>query len=313
MLATIWSDLDQLLPRKTHEKPVNRNFCRECSGVKVISPEGLPTCSECGLVEDNFVDDSAEWTSGLTDDGRVNDPSRCGNPNANPELFSQNWGKGTIISTQRSSTYENKRMAKINFHMSMNHKDRSLFHAYRDIDEACHTLPESILKDAKMMYRKFNDEKLTRGAVRLGIKANCILYACRLAQFPRTTREIADMFGIQSKDISRTTQIFKDAIMGVTEKNYVTKSFDVMQRLLNAFDVSKDERFRCNKMCAATEDCVELMSKTPNSIASAIIYIVLGSNVTKNEVCEKCSVSVPTLNKIECIVKKHLEVKGVAK
>jgi transcription initiation factor TFIIB len=64
----------------------------------------------------------------------------------------------------------------------MNHKDRSLFHAYKDIDEACHTLTRSILKDAKMMYRKFNDGKLTRGAVRLGIKANCVLYACRLAQ-----------------------------------------------------------------------------------------------------------------------------------
>lgn len=312
MLAAIWSDIDRLLPQKNHEKPVNRNFCRECSGVKVVSPEGLPTCSECGLVEDNFVDDSAEWTSGLTDDGRVNDPSRCGNPNANPELFSQNWGKGTIISTQRSSTYENKRMAKINFHMSMNHKDRSLFHAYRDIDEACHTLPESIRKDAKMMYRKFNDEKLTRGAVRLGIKANCILYACRLAQCPRTTSEIADMFGIQSKDISRTTQIFKDTMMGATEKNYVTKSFDVMQRLLNGFDISREERYKCNKMCGATEDCVELMSKTPNSVASAIIYIVLGSNITKSEVCEKCSVSIPTLNKIENIVKKHLEVKGLS-
>jgi transcription initiation factor TFIIB len=291
---------------------VNRNFCRECSGVKIISPEGLPTCSECGLVEDNFVDDTPEWTSGVTDDGRVNDPSRCGNPNANPELFSQNWGKGTIISTQRSSTYENKRMAKINFHMSMNHKDRSLFHAYRDIDEACHTLPETVLKDAKMMYRKFNDEKLTRGAVRLGIKANCVLYACRLAQVSRTTKEIADMFGIQSKDISRTTQIFKDTIMGITEKNYVTKSHDVMQRLLNSFEITRDQRLRCNKMCNATDDCVELMSKTPNSIASAIIYIVLNPGVTKAQVCEKCSVSVPTLNKIENIIKKHLEVKGLS-
>lgn len=312
MLAAIWSDLDQLLPKQNEEKPVNRNFCRECSGVKVISPEGLPTCSECGLVEDNFVDDTPEWTSGVTDDGRVNDPSRCGNPNANPELFSQNWGKGTIISTQRSSTYENKRMAKINFHMSMNHKDRSLFHAYRDIDEACHTLPEVVLKDAKMMYRKFNDEKLTRGAVRLGIKANCVLYACRLAQFPRTTKEIADMFGIQLKDISRTTQIFKDTIMGVTEKNYVTKAHDVMQRLLNSFEINRDQRLRCNKMCTATDDCVELMSKTPNSIASAIIYIVLNPGITKAQVCEKCSVSVPTLNKIENIIKKHLEVKGVS-
>ena len=311
MLAAIWSEIDQLLPKKTEEKPVNRNFCRECSGVKIISPEGLPTCSECGLVEDNFVDDTAEWTSGVTDDGRVNDPSRCGNPNPNPELFSQNWGKGAIISTQRSSTYENKRMAKINFHMSMNHKDRSLFHAYRDIDEACHTLPDTVLKDAKMMYRKFNNEKLTRGAVRLGIKANCVLYACRLAQVSRTTKEIADMFGIQSKDISRTTQIFKDAIMGITEKNYVTKSHDVMQRLLNSFDITREQRLRCNKMCNATDDCVELMSKTPNSIASAIIYIVLSPNATKTQVCEKCSVSVPTLNKIENIIKKHLEVKGI--
>ncbi len=307
MLAAIWSQVDTLLHKENVEKPVNINFCRECSGIKLITREGLPTCSDCGLIDSYFIDDTAEWTSGMNDDGKVNDPSRCGNPNSNPELFSQHWGKGTIISTQHSSTYENKRMAKINFHMSMNHKDRSLFHAYRDIDEACHTLPEVVLKDAKMMYRKFNEEKLTRGAVRLGIKANCVLYACRLAKHPRTTKEIADMFGIQSKDISRTTQMFKEVIMGMTEKNYVTKSFDVMNRLLNFFDVTREERLQCNKMCNKIEDCVDLMSKTPNSVASTIIYIVLGGKVKKTVLCEKCSVSVPTLNKIESIIKKHLE------
>ena len=310
MLATIWSEIDALLPKRKEEKLVNTNFCRECSGVKIFSPEGLPVCSNCGLVDDNFIDEAPEWTSGITDDGKVNDPSRCGNPNPNPELFSQNWGKGTIISTKGHSSYENKRMAKINFHMSMNHRDRSLYHAYRDIDEACHTLPECVLKDAKMMYKKFNEEKLTRGAVRLGIKANCVLYACRLAKHPRTTREIADMFGIQSKDVSRTTQIFKDNILGKTTKNYVTKAFDVMQRLLNSFDVKKDERLKCIKLCDLTEDCVGLMSKTPNSVASAIIFKVIGHKVTKNEMCEKCSVSIPTLNKIEGIIKKHLESKG---
>tara|TARA_R110000772_G_scaffold55055_4_gene125653 strand:+ start:340 stop:1326 length:987 start_codon:yes stop_codon:yes gene_type:complete len=310
MLAAIWSDIDRLLKKtnENEEKPVNINICQDCSGVKIFSREGLPVCSECGLVEDRFVDDSAEWTSGITDDGKVNDPSRCGNPNANPQLFSQNWGKGTVISTQRSSTYENKRMAKINFHMSMNHRDRSLFHAYRDIDEACHTLPDMVLKDAKMMYRKFNEGKLTRGAVRLGVKANCVLYACRLAQFPRTTKEIADMFGIMSKDVSRTTQMFKDTIMGATKKNYVTKAFDVMSRLLNSFEVSREERLACIQMCNKTESCIDLMSKTPNSVASAIIFMVLKYKVTKTEMCEKCAVSIPTLNKIEGIIKKHLEV-----
>jgi hypothetical protein len=98
----------------------------------------------------------------------------------------------------------------------------------------------------------------------------------------------------------------------MTEKNYVTKAFDVLQRLLNSFTVSKEERLKCIKMCNATEDCVDLMSKTPNSVASTIIYMVLNPNVTKNEMCEKCSVSVPTLNKIETIIKKHLEFKNVS-
>ena len=310
MLAAIWKQLEELKPKENEIKPVSKNFCIECSGVKVISREGLPTCSECGLVDSYFIDDTAEWTSGMTDDGKVNDPARCGNPNANPELFSQNWGKGTIISTQHSSTYENKRMAKINFHMSMNHKDRSLFHAYRDIDEACHTLPDSVLKDAKILYRKFNEEKLTRGAVRLGIKANCVLYACRIAQVPRTTKDIAVMFGIQSKDISRTTQLFTETVQNEsTDKNYVTKPFNVMQRLLNSFDVSREERYACNKMCGQLEECVDLMSKSPNSVATAIIYTVFQNKVSKTEISEKCSVSIPTLNKILVIVKRHLEDK----
>lgn len=42
-----------------------------------------------------------------------------------------------------------KRLAKINFHQSMNHRDRSLYHAYKDIDEACLSLPDNVLKDAK--------------------------------------------------------------------------------------------------------------------------------------------------------------------
>ena len=68
MLATIWSQVDNLLPKENDEKPVNTNICRECSGIKLITREGLPTCSDCGLVDSYFVDDTAEWTSGMNDD-----------------------------------------------------------------------------------------------------------------------------------------------------------------------------------------------------------------------------------------------------
>lgn len=308
ILATIWADLDRLKQKPTI-KPVDNRLCIYCSGTKILTREGL-VCSECGVVDSIYIDDTAEWTSGVTDDGRINDPARCTVPVANQELFSDAWGKGTLISTKGRPSYEMKRMAKINFHSSMNHKDRSLYHAYKDIDEACASLPDGILKDAKTFYKKFNESKLTRGAVRSGIKANCVLYACRIAKVPRTTKDIAEMFGIQSKDISRTAQTFKDTINDeTTDKNYVTKPYNVMQRLLNSFEVSRDERLACNKMCTALEECVELMSKSPNSVATAIIFMVLEKKYSKSIISEKCSVSIPTLNKIILIVKRYLEDK----
>lgn len=308
ILATIWSDLDQMI-KKPSIKPVNNYTCSHCNGEKVVTREGM-VCTECGIVDAVYIDDSAEWTSGVSEDGRVSDPSRCNVPSANHELFSDSWGKGTVIETKYSSNYETKRMAKINFHNSMNHRDRSLFHAYRDIDEACRDLPDTVLKDAKTLYKKFNESKLTRGAVRSGIKANCVLYACRLSNIPRTTKEIADMFGIQSKDVSRTTQLFTETIDDAkTEKNYITKPYDVMQRLLNSFDVTREERLQCNKICGVLESCVELMSKSPTSVASAIIFTVLKDRLSKTVICDKCSLSIPTLNKIVAIVKRHLEDK----
>jgi transcription initiation factor TFIIIB Brf1 subunit/transcription initiation factor TFIIB len=100
------------------------------------------------------------------------------------ELFSEQWGAGLKIDS-RGASYEVRRMAKISFHSSMNHRDRSLFHAYKDIETAARdglNLSSIVIRDAKVMYKKFNGEKLTRGAVRLGIKANCVFMACQLAK-----------------------------------------------------------------------------------------------------------------------------------
>jgi len=316
MLATIWSDVEKI--QKQNEKPtitmkkkkVYWHQCVECGHEKQFC-DGLPVCTNCGLVESTYVCDTPEWTSGAQD-GIAKDPARCGNPNANPELYSQNWGKSTTIGTSRVASYENKRMAKIAFHMSMNHKDRSLFHVYREIDEACPTIQDTVLRDAKILYRKFNSLKLTRGAVRAGIKANAVLLACKMSSNPRTTEEIAEMFNIKSKDISRTTQMFMDTIRDtLTTENVnsseVTRPHDLIQRLLNDFEVTREERIKCMNLCRSIESCVDLMSKTPKSIASTVIYVVLKGRLTKGKVCEVCKISVPTLNKIEQHISKHLE------
>lgn len=316
-VESVWAEFDAF--RQTQEPPPTTKLTNKsvdiyicnCGGTKVFGSDGIPVCTGCGIVDHGFLDDGPEWSSGVNEDGSVSDPARCGMPK-DLELFSEQWGCGTVM-VSKYATYAQKRLARINFHSSMNHKDRALFHAYKDIDSAAKTvleLSEGVLRDSKIMYRKFNKEKLTRGAVRSGVKANCVLYACKMNNVPRTTKEIADAFGIPTKDISRTSDLFKQTILGempkVTEHK-ITKPCDVVGRLLNDFDIPDRRRARveCSRMAIKLEECVTLMGKTPNSVAAVIIYKVLG--ISKSEIVAKCNVSAPTINKIDGIINKYLE------
>jgi transcription initiation factor TFIIIB Brf1 subunit/transcription initiation factor TFIIB len=310
-----WACFDQFRSNETlpEKKELNAVYFCKCGGTKVVGSENLPVCTSCGVIDGYYIDESAEWTSGVSEGGVVSDPGRCGMP-SDTELFSAQWGAGLLINTTKGASYAVKRMAKISFHSSMNHKDRALFHAYKDIELAAMTnlnLPSTVIRDAKVMYKKFNAEKLTRGAVRCGIKANCVLTACKLANIPRTTKEIADAFEIPSKDISRTYQMFRETIMGPQEQK-ITKPYDVIIRMFNDFTSIEESSKRKmamkgRKLCKHLEPCVELMGKTPNSIASAVILYLVGDSISKQEVAAICKISAPTLNKIELIVKKYLE------
>jgi transcription initiation factor TFIIB len=316
----IWNEFDafrnvekvQELESKTY---LYSEYTCQCGGIKHPNHENMPVCSSCGRVDKMCIDDSPEWTSGVSEGGVSTDPSRCGSLATDTGLFSSAWGTGTIISAKYKASYSMRRMARINFHASMNHKDRSLFHAYKDIDEAARDalkISDHIVRDAKLMYRKFNDEKLTRGAIRLGIKANCVLYACKLSNFPRTTKEVADAFGIPTKDISRTSHIFRETILSEGQKSTstITKPIDVIVRLFNSFDIPGDKHkmgVKCRSLCRRLEECVPLMGKTPTSVASVVILMVVGPHTSKQDVCDKCGISLPTLNKIESLVKTYLE------
>jgi transcription initiation factor TFIIIB Brf1 subunit/transcription initiation factor TFIIB len=323
-IASMWAEFETL--RSTQQpKPVattqkNTEFFCSCGGVKVKNIDNLPTCTSCGACDTMFIDDSAEWTSGVDDTGKVSDPSRCGAPQ-DLELFSEQWGNSTVMRASGRSTWAMKRQAKINFHMSMNHRDRALYHAYKDIDAAATSalqLPANVARQAKIFYRKFNESKLTRGAIRDGIKANCIMYACKLNNVPRSTKEIAEAYGIPTKDISRTHDIFKKEIMSSDEttaspeSTAITKPTDLVSRLLQNFQIGGNRRaviVRCKKLCEKVEGCVDLMGKTPNSIASVVILMAV--KPSKQEVCKNCGISMPTLNKIEIVVKKYLEENSI--
>ena len=276
-------------------------------GSRVANEDGLPTCVSCGQSDVAFISDEPEWNGGANDEG--SDPSRVGAP-VNTTLFSASWGSGTIMSVHSSGTYANKRLARINFHTSMNHKDRALHHAYEGLDHVGRIilgLPDSVMLQAKIMYRKFSESVLTRGAIRNGIKANCIMRACQDAHVARTTHEIAAAFNIPPRDISRTADIFRETIP--TVETTTTKSSDLVSRIFSQVTVPDDMRGRIRqrtiRMCEQVECHPSLMGKTPKGVTAAVLYTVLAEyGQTRESIAAMCDVSLPTLVKLENLVKK---------
>lgn len=299
----IWAQVEQHFnSNKNTCEAVDDPYICACGGVKTYMYD-FPTCTSCGRAESVFISEEAEWVCGPDDE---ENPCRVGAP-VDHVLYSESWGMGTMI-VGRSC----QKMAKINMHSGMNHRDRALHHAYSQFEHICKgklKLNDTIIHHAKVIYRKFNSEKLTRGAIRAGIKANCVLYACKEYGVPRTLQEISLAFGIPVKDISRTSDMFANITGESTGK---TQSSDIISRLfVNVDFITESEkgkvRMKVIKACEDAQKNPNLMGKTPKGVASAVIYKTLsdlGYPVERSFVANICEVSVPTLSKIEKILRE---------
>jgi transcription initiation factor TFIIIB Brf1 subunit/transcription initiation factor TFIIB len=319
-----WSAFDQLLKSNIDVVPVmevdDEYFCRFCGGQKATGCDeygvsiDLPTCTRCGAVDDSYISQEPEWRTGADHEG--GDPCRVGAPE-NLDHFSQAWNMGTLIKKQWSTKRNISTLLMRQLQSNVNHKDRSLWYAYNEMDRigtVVLNLPSSIMYDAKIKYRTFNQNVLTRGAVRNGIKANCIFQACREHGVARTTQEIADAFNIPARDISRTFEIYQQ--QNPEKEVHVIGPSDLIGRFFNSVtSVPEEHRGRVKmkivQACKSLDDSVKLMGRTPKAVACAVMYVVLtklGFPVSKADICKICDVSGPTLTKIESIIKSELTV-----
>lgn len=303
-IEQIWADFDSLREAQPEAAP-SEYLCSFCNVPKVIFD--LPTCLECGRVDSGYICEEPEWRSGA---GEGPDPSRVGAP-VNVDHFSEAWGRTTYMTVNRNASWDLKRLARINHHSTMNHRDRALFHAYAQMDlvgKQILSLPDSVMYSAKIKYRKFNEAVLTRGAVRNGIKANCIFQACRESGVARTTQEIASAFGIPARDLSRTFEIYQEQVPETVV--HVTTAADLVSRFFNSITgIPESDRGRVKagiiRKCKSLEDRVELMGRTPKAVACAVIAMSLKDlkgTPSRAELCKICDISLPTLGKIETLI-----------
>ena len=296
------------------EEECDNSLCKNCKSTSIVDDfsNGTTVCIDCGLIkEEILIDEKAEWNFGGEEAAYSKDPSRCGGPtNALLEKSSLS----TMINTTRAKG-NNYTMAKIHQQQSMNYVERSLYHVFEGIQKMAGdrgSLSQAIIEQSKAYYKKISEKRLSRGAVRKGLIACCILYACKAHNVPRSVKEIGEMCEISVGILNKTTKIFSLLMKDEINNTNGINVDDLISRFCNVFQFEHRVHHSILRDVRKVHDYVLehniLHGKTPTSVASGIIYFVLqnkGYEVDKNLIATQHKVSFVTINKIQTILGQY--------
>ena len=295
----------------------NRDMCDRCEYILAFSEEGFLTCTnpKCGIIYKDLVDQSAEWRYYGADDNQNSDPTRCGMP-INPLLEESSYGCKVLCIGPMS--YEMRKIRRYTEWQSMPYKEKSQYDEFQIITTMAQNagMPKMIIDDAIRYHKKISEYELTfRGDNRDGILAASIYISCRINNYPRTAKEIANIFHL---DVTSATKGCKNAlsIINNIEKDMInndktnfgkTKPEDFIERFCSKLNINNELTKLCQFISMKIEKGNIMPENTPHSIAAGIVYFISQMcklNVSKKDVKTVSEISEVTINK--CFKKLEL-------
>ena len=288
----------------------NRDFCEYCETILAFSDEGFLTCTNktCGIIYKDIVDHSAEWRYYGADDNQNSDPTRCGMP-INPLLRESSYGCKVLCNGPMS--YEMRKIRRYTEWQSMPYKEKSQYDEFQFITIMAQNagMPKMIIDDAMRYHKKISEYELTfRGDNRDGIIAASIYISCRINNFPRTAKEIANIFHL---DVTSATKGCKNAlaIINNIEKDMTnkdktsfckTKPEAFIERFCSKLNINNELTKLCQFIAMKIERLNIMPENTPHSIAAGVVYFIAQLcklNVGKRDVKNVSEISEVTINK----------------
>jgi|UniRef100_A0A6C0H0E7 transcription initiation factor TFIIIB Brf1 subunit/transcription initiation factor TFIIB len=270
----IWKEFDLELKSNIE---INKNECPECKNVHIIVDiKGASVCQDCGLVLGFTLDKNPEWING--DDGNNGENDRCGN--ATSYFFPQS-SLGTNI---KSHKYDKIKM--VHDWSQMPYKERSLYEVFQYIDAKCDKigLVKSIIDNAKILYKHISDLKglngksiIIRGINRKSLIAACVYNGAKNQGLPRTTKEIADIFSLTIKQVTKGNRKYDNLIDNYKfiNENKCNLSINYIERFGNKLKIPTHILNHAKQISLNISKIDIACGHQPPSIASASLMIAL--------------------------------------
>ena len=194
---------ETLIEETTTTTTNNRNkkseICINCGCRDTLYNDNeMIVCTECGCENNFIIDSNPEWRFyGNDDNKRSSDPNRCGLP-TNPFI-----DKPSLSAVMLGKGYEKYR--KINSWNGISYKERQLMTILNMVMNKANieNVPKSIIDKTILDYQTICTAHVKRGTSRESLIAACFSQAMREHGYVRSHLEIAKLFNIKAKKLSK--------------------------------------------------------------------------------------------------------------
>ena len=289
---------DDTFKDSTLKDDTNNKLCFNCKQKDFLITEcEMIVCTFCGAENDSIIDYHAEWRYyGSDDNKRSSDPNRCGIP-SNPIIPDSSLS--TIILGKGFEVFR-----KLNSWNGLSYKQRSLIAILNKIALKANidNVPQSIIDATMNMYKIISQDYIKRGASRESLIAACFFNALRDQGMIRSTDEVAKLFDIKSKKLSKGCNEFTE-LMFSKNREYVKnmkpiESKDLIERFCTLLGIDEDYIKIAITSAAIIDKLGLCQENNPKSIAVGVIYLVSQNynlGFTKKEIAEQCKTSEVTV------------------
>ena len=321
-LKNLWNQFDEEFEKNNSKKleciysnnnnnnnNIEYEFCKKCNSYLYLGDDNFLTCQnrKCGIIYKDNIDRGAEWRFYGADDKNNLDPTRCGMP-INPLLYESSFSCKVLC--QYKTSYEMHKIKRYSEWQSMPYKEKSQYDDFQYISNISQNsgIPKMIIDDAIRFYKKISEAKTYRGLNRDGIIAASIYISCRVNNYPRTAKEIANIFNLDNTSATKGCKNVM-TIMNEIEHNEdnedkivlnKTTPISFIDRYCSKLNINIELTKLCKFIALKIEKNNYIPENTPHSIAAGIIYFVsqlCNLNISKSLINNISKISEVTINK----------------
>jgi transcription initiation factor TFIIIB Brf1 subunit/transcription initiation factor TFIIB len=239
-----------------------------CGCSDFIIEDNMHICKKCSSIVSKVIENTAEWRYYGNEDNRDGDPSRCGMPTNN--LLPKS-SIGSMIGSGYKDSIDMRIIRKFQMWNSMPYDERTLWNVFDKMtaNSINNGIPQKVIDDAKVLYKKASEKKISRGDNKDGLIASCIYHACLLNKIPKSSKDIALMFNISHVTLNKGNTRFQTLLqINVSSPDPI----DFISQYGNNLNMPIYDINKCKELVKLIEENEIMNDNSPTSSAAGILY-----------------------------------------